>query len=983
MKKFYNIILVSIISSNISLAQVYINEIMSSNLSTIIDEDGSYSDWIEIYNSGQESVNLENFSLSDDLNLLDKWQFPEISIGAGRHVLIFASGKNKFDDGVLHINFKIKSSGESIYLSGPDQNLLDSLQAVNLVADVSYGRSPDGSLNFSYFENPTPGEPNGIPENRGLVAELPIFSISSGYVRDNSKSLELSSETGAIIKYTKDGSDPTDYSSTYISSINISSSMVIKARIIEDGKLPGPVLTKSFILQSEVDDLGLPMISISADRDELFGGSGLFNLDPGNLEKQVYFEFFDIQNDAQFSSNAGMKIFGNESGTGYDYQQSLALFARSKYGNGDFNYRLFKEKSIDNFEAFILRNDNGEYNLFDAVGNGLVQDILDVQALQPVVVFLNGEYWGILNMMEKINEHYVAGNFGINPDSVDVLNGFETDNPYYHVDWPIAGDIEAYVELIDFLKNNDLRVIANYEKLKSMIDIDYYATYQIAEIYMANVDWPGNNTKFWREKGENGKWRWIVFDIDAGLAAWADDGFDATYNTLEIATAADGPSNMPWGRESTWPNPPWSTFVLRSLLTSQSFENLFLVTLCNLMSTNFKPEISKQWVDEKADLVIQEIDNHENRWDASGRWYIEENRSTIKNFLDDRREHIIQHFKDFFSLSGVMNALNIDLTQGGSIKLNNQIINQYPFNGEYFQELKLTLYAIPDLGFEFVNWEGVESISPEIEIDMTESKSVNAVFQPIPDFERLVINEFCYYDSLTNDWIEIYNPLDTDVDLSDWKLEDGSNDPFIFPQGRILNAGEYLIICRDIEVFKGQYNISNVIGDFDFGLSRLGGHIFLYNKVDELIDELEYKTVYPWPEDGNSMALFDPKLNNAFYKNWRGTENSKTPGSQNEFLLGAENALVYRDPSQKAKFKIFPNPLSANSQISFELKKDQWVIINLYDLSGRLVNNIIDERLPQGNHTSYINTRGLDVGVYFISMHNIEGSYTSKVLVMH
>ena len=132
------------------------------------------------------------------------------------------------------------------------------------------------------------------------------------------------------------------------------------------------------------------------------------------------------------------------------------------------------------------------------------------------------------------------------------------------------------------------------------------------------------------------------------MAAWADDGFDATYNTLEIATEANGPSNMPWGRESTWPNPPWSTFVLRSLLTSQSFENLFLVTLCNLMSTNFKPEISKQWVDEKADLVIQEIDNHENRWDASGRWYIEENRSTIKNFLDDRREHIIQHFKDFF-----------------------------------------------------------------------------------------------------------------------------------------------------------------------------------------------------------------------------------------------------------------------------------------------------------------------------------------------
>ena len=224
--------------------------------------------------------------------------------------------------------------------------------------------------------------------------------------------------------------------------------------------------------------------------------------------------------------------------------------------------------------------------------------------------------------------------------------------------------------------------------------------------------------------------------------------------------------------------------------------------------------------------------------------------------------------------------------------------------------------------------------------------------------------------------------MDTDVDLSGWKLEDGSNDPFIFPQGRILNAGEYLIISRDIEVFKGQYDISNVIGDFDFGLSRLGSHIFLYNKAGELVDELEYKTVYPWPENGNSMALSDPRVDNAFYKNWRGTEYSKTPGSQNEFLLGTENTLMSRDLSPTENFKIFPNPLTLDSKISFELKKDQWVIINLYDLSGRLVNSILDERLPKGNHISPINIRGLEMGIYFIKMQNLEGNYTSKVLVI-
>ena len=144
MKKVKNIILVLLLSSNISYAQVFINEIMSSNLSTIVDEDGNFSDWIEIYNSGEESVDLENFSLSDDLSVLDKWQFPQISIDAGHYVLIFASGKTNFDVDILHSNFKLKASGESIYLSNSDRIIIDSLTAVKLIDDFSYGRSRDG-----------------------------------------------------------------------------------------------------------------------------------------------------------------------------------------------------------------------------------------------------------------------------------------------------------------------------------------------------------------------------------------------------------------------------------------------------------------------------------------------------------------------------------------------------------------------------------------------------------------------------------------------------------------------------------------------------------------------------------------------------------------------------------------------------------------------------------------------------------------------
>jgi len=983
MKKFNNIILALLFSSNISYAQVFINEIMSSNLSTIVDEDGSFSDWIEIYNSGEESVDLESFSLSDDLNILDKWQFPQISIDAGHYVLIFASGKTNFDIDILHSNFKLKASGESIYLSNPDRIIIDSLTAVKLIADVSYGRSPDGTSNFTYFESPTPDQANGSTDNLGLITEIPTFSLASGYVSSSGQSVLLSSESGSKIHYTKNGSQPTTSSEVYSSELNISSSMVIKARIIEDGKLPGPIVTQSYIIESEVDDLSLPMISISADHDDLFGDSGLFNFDPGNLEKQVYFEFYDSNNESAFSSNAGMKIFGNESGTGYHYQQSLAFFARSKYGDGAFNYRLFREKDIDNFESFIMRNDNGEYNIFDAVGNGLVQDILDVQAFQPVVVFINGEYWGILNMMEKINEHYITGNFKINADSVDVLNGFETDNPYYHVDWPIAGNIDKYAELTDFLQTHDLSIDANYQKAKAMIDIPSYATYQIAEIFMANVDWPGNNTKFWREKGDNGKWRWIVFDIDAGLAAWTEDGFDATYNTLEIATAPNGPSTLPWGVESTWPNPPWSTFILRSLLENNEFENFFIATLCDLMATNFNPEISKQWVDARADLVIKEIDNHENRWDVSGRWYIEEIKEIIKDFLDKRGQYVHEHFKDYFNLSGELNELNISLPEGGgSVKVNNKIIVEFPFRNNYFEDLSISLTAIPDIGFEFVKWEGVDLIHSSIEIIMNDSKSLSPKFLPIPDFERIVINEICYADAMTNDWIELFNPTEDRIDLSNWKLTDSSDEPFIFPQGSQLNSGGYLVVSRDIEKFKESFNSPSVVGDFNFGLSKRGDHIFLYNQENQLIDHVEYKTVYPWPVSGYSLALIDPMFDNAYNKNWMSSEYSKTPGAQNESLFNQDQVLSIGEQPKLPLFEIFPNPLSAKSVVKYVLKEDQRVVLKLYDIHGRLIKKIIDEKLPQGNHISPINMRGLEMGIYFITMQNLEGNYTSKVLVI-
>mgnify|MGYP006287060319 CR=1 FL=1 len=878
----------------------------------------------------------------------------------------------------LHTNFKIKSGGESLYLSNPSGTLIDSIPATELGGDISYGRTTDGAFTFSYFDPSTPGNAN-FGGSSEIIQDQPEFAVDGGYF-SGTISVTLTSGIGGVIRYTTDGTIPTSSSPIFSSAISLSSSTVIKARITDNGKLPGPVATRSYIDENDVNDLSLPMISISADPDELFyDPQALFNFQPGENEKQVYFELYNSDKSLGFKANAGVKIFGNESGTGYDYQQSLALFARSRYGDGSFDYRIFREKSIDQFEAFILRNNNSEYALFDGVGQGLNQDILDVQAYQPVVLFINGQYWGILNMMEKINEHYVAENYNIDPDSVDILNGFETSEPYYHPEWPIAGTIDNYAELTDYLRDNDLSNDANYNMVKTMIDIDYFATYQNSEIYMDNNDWPGNNTKFWRHQGASGKWRWILFDIDAGLGAWTDGG--ARRNTLEIATEPFGPDY-----EETWPNPPWSTFLLRSLLENGEFENLFIATMCDLMATNFKTSIATSWVANRTDLVEKEISNHGNRWrestDASDLAYFQQ---SMNEFLSNRRSHIIGHYKDYFGLSGTMHDLKLDVPEsGGIIRVNNRNIESYPYTGQYFEELEITLTAIPNRGFEFEAWMGTDANTPSITLSMSQAQNISAQFKEIDGFEQVMISEVNYLSSNdfnTGDWIELLNASDKTVDLSGWMITDKPGSEFIISPGTELNPGECLVICKSLARFIAYYPDVRAIGNIGFGLSKRGDRIQLYNDNFTLIDEFEYKVVFPWPEiihDAvNTIAMKDANKSNSYYGNWKRSAENGTPG---EYVQDISNTIPDENLADQMTIGAYPNPFTSSLTIDCVSEVGSKVHIILYDLSGRIVTEVSDQVLQAGYNRYTLQTDDLVSGVYFISIKSSFGEYIKKVI---
>ena len=510
--------------------QLYINEVMSKNDTTISDSDGEFSDWLEIYNAESGSVNLEGYSLSDNADTPYRWQFGNIEIPAKSFLLVFASGKNRREgNDNPHTNFKIKSAGEPLILSDQEGELVDSVFTEKIPPDYSRGRHPDGSDNWLFFKIPTPGAPNSSKGTETIIEIIPPTIDQDGGFYTNSVGIQVSSEfEGGEIRFTTDGSEPDFISRLYIEPLQFTETTVLRAIVLDASTgVKSKTSTRTFFINDS--DHGLPVFSISTAPDNLWGKNGIYEeiVWEGeslvDIEVPVNIEMFEKDGSVAFNHRAGAEIFGGGS-TGFE-QKSLAILFRSRYDVGELSYKLFPQMPLMEFESFILRNSGNDWwstMIRDAITYSLVKGNknLDFQAYRPSVVYLNGEYWGIHNIREKISEHFIEHHHFVAEEELDLLE-------YKEVPIPIIkhGDLDNYNEIIGFLEDNDLEEEEKYQHVASQIDIDNFIDYQVMETFVGNIDWPANNNKFWRSRNEGGKWRWIIYDTDTGYGLW-DDWWD-------------------------------------------------------------------------------------------------------------------------------------------------------------------------------------------------------------------------------------------------------------------------------------------------------------------------------------------------------------------------------------------------------------------------------------------------------------------------
>lgn len=409
----------SLFSQNIVL-----NEILTSNTSSVTDENGDHEDWIELYNPGTTPVNLLGYGLTDDPLTPFKWTFPNVTLDSGQYLLIWASDKNRTVVGnPLHTNFKISAGGETIVLTNPSGTIVDSVPPVNLQTDLSYGRFPNGSGPFVFFGTPTPNAEN-TTTGYSQALSPPIFSHNSAFTTTGFNLTLSSPDDGATILYTTDGSEPDennlsgttysykisypelpgqpfgsfyqnnfqtlqysgpipindrspqpnkisnisttfDFAAEYFPNGPLFKGNIIKAKVIKPGALTSKTVTKNYFISPQgVNRFTLPVISISLDENDFY------DYTDGISVAGIDFDTWRTANPTE-PVNENLGNF-NRSGDLYERAANLNYFVNGqevinqKVGiriHGDYS-RLYPSKSMRVYARSSYGADKLDYPLF-------------------------------------------------------------------------------------------------------------------------------------------------------------------------------------------------------------------------------------------------------------------------------------------------------------------------------------------------------------------------------------------------------------------------------------------------------------------------------------------------------------------------------------------------------------------------------------------------------------------------------------------
>lgn len=915
-----------------AFAKLQITEVMSDNTGVYPDSQGAYWDWIEIHNPADVVVDLLGYGLTDGMPGPGQWTFPAMTLQPDGYLVVYASGLDRRDPAAaLHVDFKVDSAGETLRLTAPDYSIIDQLSVPPLASNESYGLVPKETAEWGVYgqELVTPGKVNTVTSS-GPALAAPEFPTGSQFLAAGAVfNLTLTSATAGVeIRFTTNGDPVTTNASLYAVPLMLSNSVIVRAKAFL-GTRSSAESIRTYLFGVTHD---LPVISLAASGTNfsfkdgyLFGmGTNVLSASGAVLdtypfskshawqdrEIEVAIEFFDTDREAKFRQRVGMSVYGGWGSRGYP-QKSVALFARQEYGQGLIRYPLFPDRESDRFESVVLRNSgndnqsthqtaprppitefgttysygsyfvNGNFTLMrDAMMQRLLQGTgLDTQAYRPAVVYLNGEYWGIYNLREKLNEDYVVENHGFARGEVDVIEGYGS---------AMAGDAVQYNAMRSYISNKDLKLATNYDYVASQyLDIDNFIDYHLAVIYFQNFDI--GNIKCWRPRVGDGRFRWMVYDQDYGFDLWPPEVYVpamardyADYdNMFKFYTASVGSG-------TGWPNAGGRTLLLRRMLLNETFKARFIRRCADLLNTSFEEERVASTIEGMAAVIWPEIAHHLERWSWTelekrgyGKPYKPEyspftqatwetNIGVLTQFALTRPAKLRQDCTNYFKLTNGLARVTADVAPAGAgrVRFNNVSVSKLPWTGIFFADYPPALTAIPRVGYRFVEWTGAGATTNVtgrhlgvLEAANAVAAHFEAVAQTTPADPEVFITEVHYHPGSqeeSGDWIELHNRGTSVRDVTGWILRDEDDEhEFVLPPATI-SAGGYLVLCQDVLRFRRIHpGVTRCVGDFGFGLDNSGDAIRLFEPDGTPVLRLDYDDVSPWPSaaDGTGYSL--------------------------------------------------------------------------------------------------------------------------------
>jgi hypothetical protein len=684
-----------------------INEFMSDNDGWVLDEYSESSDWIEIINTTQNAIYLGDYYLSDDIEEQKKWQFPTSTILPHESIVVYASGRDEVtQNGEIHTNFAIDSQGEYLVIS-TNETIVHFIQPKALNENESFALIPDGGNTGFVQVSPTLGASN-------VSSNTDYLDISHlGGIYENSFNLSIENgNPNYSIYYTINGSIPTPNDFLYTTPLllneslyskdslfkqqlsppgdslipeQVNRSIVLKAAVFNSNNLRvSPVYTNSYFIQSlGTNHHSLPIVSLSLPASSLLAqDSGIMvpgmNWNPNNpnwtgnyymrgeyWERESFIEYYDPKKNISFKQTVGLRTHG---GNSRRYRQKgFKFYAQREYGQRRMNFPFFKEKHVTSYKSLVIKPFSSSWRssgIENCLANQLVKG-LDIDHLnnRPVVLYLNGEYWGVYFLEERIDDHHFEEHKDIHPDSLDIIENWNGSVR--------EGNNANYLALYDFVENNNFSDAKKYQELSEWIDIANFIDYQLFEIFISNYDWPANNMRLWRKREEGQKWRWIFFDGDGAF-------FDHNYNHVN--------HSLNEGSEG-WPTNASSTLFFRKLLDNQSFKQQFFARLDYLLDHDLHPDLTLQQFEAITASIEEEIPaqiEHHHIPESLNTWYA--SLDEIKEFLLFRNCELKKNINNEIETYFDPESLKCALSKGQIAEIS---VYPNPNNGDFKVDIEI------------------------------------------------------------------------------------------------------------------------------------------------------------------------------------------------------------------------------------------------------------------------------------------------------